>query len=448
MRTAPSPWMLPWIDGGYAPPPQMLYGSQPAESITTDFVGYVMGALSADPVVFAAEARRLNIFGQARFAWRQFIDGKPQTLFGNSDLAILERPWPGGTTGKLLKRKLLDADMAGNGYTVEIGGVLVRLRPDWVDIVLAPRMAPYDQHDAGALVQVGYETVGYLYYEGGKAQCDTPAAFLTGEVSHFAPQIDPLSPSGCRGMSWLTPVVREVMADKAMTEHQLTSLEHGASVNLVVRLPAGTTRAQLAEFKDVFNAEHTGPDNADRPLFLTGGADVTLVGQDMQHLDFKAIRGAGETRIAMAAGIHPVVLGSSEGMQGSSLNAGNYGAAKRATGDVTIRDLWTEVCGSLEVLLPPQDPGVALWYDEGDVAFLRDDQIDQAEIQSREAQTIRTLLDSGCEFGSIVAAIRANDWSLLRHSGLYSVQLQPPGSAVPSLSPPPDAGATPPEEAS
>jgi phage portal protein BeeE len=220
-----------------------------------------------------------------------------------------------------------------------------------------------------------------------------------------------------------------------MTEHQLTSLEHGASVNLVVTLPQGTTRQQLLDFKEVFTEEHAGPANADKPLFLTGGADVTLVGSNMQQLDFKAIRGAGETRIAMAAGIHPVVLGSSEGMQGSSLNAGNYGAAKRATGDVTIRDLWAELCGSLATLLPEQDPGVELWYDESDVAFLRDDQTDQADISFREAQTMRTLIDAGYSPESVVAAVRAADWSLLRHSGLYSVQLQPPGTEQPASEP-------------
>lgn len=431
-RYIPPGWMQPFIDGALVPPmPPSLYGKKPTESINTDFVGYALGALAADPVVFGVEQRRLNITGQARFAWRQFIDGKPQTLFTNRDLQLLQRPWRGGTTGKLIKRKLLDADMAGNSYTVQIGDALVRLRPDWVDIVLAPRMAPYDPDDAGAMVQVGYEVVGYLYYEGGKSQCDTPAAFLPESVCHFAPQADPLSPSGCRGMSWLTPVVREVMADKAMTEHQLTSLEHGASVNLVVTLPQGTTRQQLVDFKEVFTEEHVGPANADRPLFLTGGADVTLVGSNMQQLDFKAIRGAGETRVAMAAGVHPVVLGSSEGMQGSSLNAGNYGAAKRATGDVTIRDLWAELCGSLQTLLPEQSPGVELWYDESDVAFLRDDQTDQAAIAFREAQTMRTLRDGGWTPESIVAAVRAADWSLLKHSGLPSVQEQAAAKAAP-----------------
>jgi hypothetical protein len=40
-------------------------------------------------------------------------------------------------------------------------------------------------------------------------------------VAHFAPIIDPLA--DFRGMSWLTPILREIQADQAMTRHQRRS---------------------------------------------------------------------------------------------------------------------------------------------------------------------------------------------------------------------------------
>jgi hypothetical protein len=49
-----------------------------------------------------------------------------------------------------------------------------------------------------------------------------------------------------------------------------------------------------------------------------------------------------------------------------------------------------------------------------------------------EAATMRQLLDGGFTPESIKAAIIAQDWDLLEHTGLYSVQLQPPGT-VPLL---------------
>jgi hypothetical protein len=71
---------------------------------------------------------------------------------------------------------------------------------------------------------------------------------------------------------------------------------------------------------------------------------------------------------------------------------------------------------------------VRLWYDARDVPFLREDAKDAAEIQGVQSRTIRTLVDAGYTPASVMAAVRASDWSLLVHTGLFSVQLQEPGS--------------------
>jgi hypothetical protein len=180
--------------------------------------------------------------------------------------------------------------------------------------------------------------------------------------------------------------------------------------------------------------KHAGPDNAGRTLYTADGADVTIIGKDMQQADYSNIIGKGETRIALASGIHPVVAGLSEGMQGSSLNAGNYQAAKRATADKTFRPLWRNTCGSMQVLFPPPS-GSQLWYDARDVAFLRDDAQDVAQVQQSEAVTIRQLIDGGFEPDSVKSSVLANDWSLLVHSGYLSVQLQKPGTTDASSAP-------------
>ena len=52
---------------------------------------------------------------------------------------------------------------------------------------------------------------------------------------------------------------------------------------------------------------------------------------------------------------------------------------------------------------------------------------------SSDASTIQTLVNSGWKPDSVRDAVLAEDWSLLEHSGLLSVQLQPP----------PDPNATP-----
>lgn len=119
----------------------------------------------------------------------------------------------------------------------------------------------------------------------------------------------------------------------------------------------------------------------------------------------------------------------SEGMQGSSLNAGNYGAAKRQFADMTLRPMWRTAAGALAKFCPPPNPGARLWYDTRDVEFLKDDRKDETEIIQQQAATIKSLVDAGYTPDAVIDAVEAGDLSRLtgKHSGLYSVQLQAPG---------------------
>lgn len=410
---------------------QMTYGKDPAEPIGNSFTGYVAGGLQSNGIVFALERKRLEIFSQVRFQYQRIRKGRPGDLFGDRALSILERPWVGGTTGDMLGRMILDADFAGNNWQAPLDGEVVRLRPDWVEIILRPRMLPLGPD--GEDVQVGFKQIGIFYYEGGIYSGTKPAVFLAGEYSHFAPMPDPLATY--RGMSWLTPVIRELQADTQATKHKLKFFENAATPNIAISLPKEITPAQFEAFVEKMDARHKGVDQAYETLYTGGGADVTVVGANMQQLDFKVTQGAGETRLAAAAGIHPVVVGFSEGMQGSSLNSGNYNAAKRATVDTTFRYLWQNAAGSLEALVPPtevlQPPNedVRLWYDARDIPFLAEDQKDIAEIQQMQASAWRQLVDGGMKPDAATAFIAGNDLSALvgQHAGLYSVQLQPPG---------------------
>jgi hypothetical protein len=57
---------------------------------------------------------------------------------------------------------------------------------------------------------------------------------------------------------------------------------------------------------------------------------------------------------------------------------------------------------------------------------------DAADIQAVNAGSIRQLLDAGFEADSVISAITSGDLSQLKHTGLFSVQLQPAG-AKPAL---------------
>lgn len=389
--------------------------SSNVEDVENSFFGYINGAYKSNGIVFACMLTRQMIFSEARFLWQEMSDGRPGDLRWTPDLTPLDRPWPNGTTGELLARMIQDVDLAGNFYAVREGKRLRRLRPDWVSIVLT---APADQ-------AVQSDVAGYQYRPGGTASQAEPQFYTPEQICHWSPLPDP--DAQYRGMSWLTPVIREIQADSQATKHKLQFFKNGATLNAIVSLKETVTEDQFKKFVEAMNEGHKGVDNAYKTLYVGGGADVTLVGADMKQLDFKATQGAGETRIAADSGIHPVIIGLSEGLAGSSLNDGNFRAARRLTADKIFRPLWRSACAALEnVVRVPA--GRRLWYDEWNIAFLRDDQKDLAEIQGVESRTIRTLLDAGYTADSVKAAVVAQDWSLLKHSGLFSVQLQPAGS--------------------
>jgi phage portal protein BeeE len=393
------------------------------EGIDGNFASLVDGALKANAVVAAVEAKRVDIFSEAWFIWQGFNAGKPGRLFSTPDLDLLEQPWPRATTGDLLARMLLCADFGGNAYvarTMEQPERLRVLRPDWVTIV----MGDASGRPVESAGQFDAEIIGFIYDPN---DGQTPPVGLTvGEVAHFAPKPDPTA--RFRGMSWLTPVIREVEGDQATTEHKLGFFRNGATPQLVVSFDASVSQEAFESFVAKMDREQTGWRNAYRTLYLGGGADVTVAGKDLAQLDFKATQGAGETRIAAAGGIHPVIVGLSEGMQGSSLNAGNFGAARRVTADSTLRPLWRNVCGSLQAIVPPPNSGARLWFDESQIAFLREDAADRAQVQQIKASTIRQYIESGFSADSAVAAASAEDETLLVHTGLVSVQLQEPGA--------------------
>lgn len=421
------------LDGLDLPPmwSTSLTGDQ--EKIGVDYESYINDAYKSSGVVFACMLARQMIFSEARFQWREFRNGRPGDLFGSAELSLLENPWPGGTTGELLARMETTASLAGNyfGTTADDDGNLgkaargkrriVHMRPDWTTIVIDSASGNPNALDA--------RIVGYMYEakETGGEPVE-PVVLLPEEVCHYSPIPDPAM--RFRGMSWLTPIIEEIRADKAATRHKGRFFTNGATPNMAITMGPEVTPEKFKEYVARFKEAHQGADKAYKTLFLAGGADVKPLAADWRQLDFKATQGGGETRIASVAGVHPTVVGLAEGLAGSSLNAGNFNAAARLTANKTMRPLWRMASASLQSLVTPPSERASLWYDDRDIAFLHDDATDLADIRFKDAQTLRQLVDGGYNPDSAVEFVSTGDLNRLRgnHTGLLPVQLQPPGS--------------------
>lgn len=412
------------------------------EQVDQSFLGYVEGAYRSNGIIFACMLTRMMLFSQARFQFRNIAGGRPGRWFGTNALSLLEHPEPNRTTSDLLARAILDVDLAGNFYGYQVApDRLKRVRPDWVTIVMGSKRKgkPGGVDLASTMWDLDAELLGYIYHPGGIG-IGTPVDLPLERTIHFAPIPDPLA--NYRGMSWVTPIVRELMADNATTNHKLAFFENGATPNLVVSVDPTVGKEAFDIWKEAFEEEH-GPGALDafKTIFLGGGANVEVVGRDMQQIDLKNVQGHGETRVCMAARVPPIIVGASEGLDASTL--ANYGQAKRHMADGTLRPLWDNFCNSASDVVPPP-PGSILAADDRDVPFLRDDTKDQAMVQAQHAIAINTLVTAGFDPESAVQAVTSGDFTLLDHTGLVSVQLLPPGTETTPTPPNGNGSAAPP----
>ena len=383
--------------------------------------GMTRHAHATNGVAFACAAVRMQVFSEVTFKFQNLASKK---LYGSPALSLLEQPWTGAGSDDLLARMEQDATIAGNSYWVDAGSLvrddrvnLLRLKPEHMTIVLE------EVYVGGG--KIGRIKAGYVYAE----PDEEPVYLDLSEVAHFAPLPDPAAEF--RGMSWLSPVLDEVGIDNSLNDFKQAFIDNQATPNLVISFDPSVSPDLFARLTEVIRSKAAGTSNAGKTLALGGGADVKVVGSNFEQLAIKATQGAGETRIAAAAGVPPVIVGLSEGLSGSSLNEGNYGQARRRFSDGTMRPNWRSAVTALSTLVQvPSDS--RLWFDASDVAFLQEDVADDAAIREAHARTIRQLVDAGFSPAAAVAAATVGDFDGLAaaHSGLFSVQLQAPGSGT------------------
>ena len=399
------------------------------EKIDHDFVSYFLSIIASDPIVFGVTERRRQVFSQANVMWQLLESGRGTTLTSSAELDLLRTPWPNASLAALFARMECDDTAAGNSYWTlandegKIGRAargsrttrFVRLRPDWVTIIVGvPNEPDADVNDPRGRV---------IRYEFRTPRMTEPLILLPEEVVHYAPRPDTLA--RFRGMSWLRPVLLEVQADQAATTHKINFFRNGAVHAMALKYPPNTPPELLQEYKKLYDAEYGGVENHYK-TFHIAGADPVPMSADFQALDLKRVQGGLETRIAMCSGVPAAIAQISDGLEGSTLNTGNFTATKRLFVDTTIRDLWGHAMPALQTLVTPPQQNQRLWYDDRDIPFLREDAKDAAATRAEDAKTINTLIMAGYDADAVVQHVRTGDLSTLigKHNGLPSVQQQ------------------------
>lgn len=362
------------------------------------------------PVGAAVTARAL-VLSEMRFKWRDVSTGR---LFGNEHLAPLERPSLSMTRQQMLWRIEQDVSYGGNAYIRRMpDDTLVRLRPDWVSILLESDEDPREaSHAADARVRA------FLYHVGG--QKARTRRFVPGEVVQIAPEPDPMATF--RGRSWVSTLMKEVLTDLQASDHLDEFFKNAATANMVVKLPAAIeTQEQLTEWSD-FMEKALG--EKWRNFYVASGTDVEVVGSKLADLDMASLTGGLEARIASRSRVPSAVLGTREGGQTNALNQGQYTAHRRLWADTWFYSYAQSVCSSLEPLVPRPVGPTELTFDKAAIAFVQEDRKDEAEILQAKANALQQLYMAGYQPDSIAPAVEASDYSQLVHTGLPSVQAQ------------------------
>ena len=402
---------VPSMDGGV-----MLTSTMPGEQLGNErvdgsFLSFASQGYLGNGIVFAVIGARLHLFSEAVPRVLDLTEGRIKAE-PDQRLAVLHEPWPSGSSGELLARMEQDVSLAGNAYIVNRGGRLHRLRPDRVEIVVLPDEDGHPQIEQ------------YLYSPAGTVGSDT-VAYHPEEVAHYSPVPDPLA--NFRGMSWLTPIVREVNADIATTNLKIAFFENSATPNLLIKYAQKLSPDAIAKLRSRFEARHRGADNAFRTAVLDEGADLTIVGHSFEQIQLTAVQAAGENRIAAAAGVPGIVVRLKEGQAAATYS--NYEQAMRRFADGTLRPLWRSAAASLDKFVDLDD-NEQLVLDASSVDALREGEQARAETFRIKATTAGELIRAGYEPDTVAEAVALGDLAVLKHTGNTPTALYDPNQAA------------------
>lgn len=401
------------------------YGAPDREALLPQMAQWAQSAYGSSGVVFAAFLVRMLVFAEATFALQARDD---KHLYTNSSLSLLQQPWPDGSEAELLVRMEQDAGLAGQAYIWAPPGedLLVRLRPDWTTIISelvdVPGGGQY-RRKVGYWVEPPKTVTGQ----------GTGQYYPANEVAHWAPVPDPAATF--RGMSWLTPVYREIQGDDGLTRYKIKYLENSASPNLLIKYAQKLQPSTIDSVRERMHARYGGVGNAFKTLVLDQGADVTVIGNSLAQMDFSNVSAAGEQRI-LAASMVPGVLVGLEPLRGAGRG---YQESIGKFANMWARPSWRSACNALAKFVPGLPAGARLWYDTSDIALLQDGEMERAQAALVRMQGVLAARQAGYTRESAVLAVNSGDVTQLKPDPAAAL---PAGGNVQHLLPQQQPGAT------
>jgi phage portal protein BeeE len=227
------------------------------------------------------------------------------------------------------------------------------------------------------------------------------------EVVHWAPLPDPAA--DFRGMSWLTPIYRDVQGDDGLTGYKIKYLSNSASPNLLIRYAQKLQPGTVDSVRERMHARYGGVDNAFKTLVLDQGADVTVIGNSLAQMDFSGVSAVGTERILAAAAVPGVLVGL-EPLRGAGRG---YQESMQKFANLWARPEWRSFFGAFSQIMDVP-AGNRLWFDTGDIAALQDGELEKSQAALVRGQAVLAHVQSGATLESAAKAVDAGDITLLK----------------------------------
>ena len=278
---------------------------------------------------------------------------------------LIAQPNPVTNEFEFFELSVTYLDLAGNCYWLiqrardGLPAELWPLRPDLVRIwpSMDPRVWRY----------------GYVLNPDAVARGQQPdvVPIPPGDLIHIK-YPNPLDPYF--GQAPLRPASRASTLDNAATDFVDALLRNHAIPGVVVTTAEATNQEVTNRLKEKWKVAFGGSRRGE-PAFLQQGMDVKVLGLNLRDLEFPDLRTISESRICMALGVPPILVGAKVGLDRSTFT--NYGEARVSFWEETVMPLQRRFLEPVRTRLLPEFSGVGrarveLRWDNSDVLALRE----------------------------------------------------------------------------
>ncbi len=273
---------------------------------------------------------------------------------------ILENPNPVMSPMEFWESLLTIEHIAGNAYVLKDLDEenLWILRPDWVRIVqLGGGRREYKYGPPGSIVTLSED-----------------------QVIHFPYGVDPQDIYGF-GFSPLAPIWRDVSTDNSATDFFKVFFDNSAVPSGIIKVKRRLARqGEANRIRSQWSQRYTGPKGWHAPAVLDEDAEYQKIGLDLQELRMDSLRHVVESRLCMAFGVPPIIVGANVGLQRSTYS--NYKEAKASFWEETLAPMYRRHAQIIRRGLLSEFPMAERFdtrFDLSDVAAMQQQRMDQAE---------------------------------------------------------------------